>query len=319
MNIKKAFCILTSALILAGALSGCGNGPEHEKIRVAVINGPSGIGMAQLLDMPEKYDVSVYQSPDEVAGKVVSGEVDIAAVPVNMGAVLYNRTEGQVVAVSPLTKGMLFIVQNGGEKITAIDDLTGKEILAAAKGSTLEFILQKLFTEHGLSSAMENVSWMANHADVSSTLLSGENTIAMLPEPFVTVVKNKGANVEIALDLNDEWLKATGGALTMTVLIAQRKFAEEKPDDLAAFLSDYKASVDFVNSGTEEAAALVSEKGFIADLDTAKDAIPRCNIVFYEDPEESKTILSDFYSVLFEIDPKSVGGALPDEEFYYSQ
>ena len=148
-------------VVFAPALAGCGQGgqpgdPGQEGqpgqgarqgiTRVAVINGPSGIGMVTLLDMPEKYNVSVYQSPDEVAGKVISGEVDIAALPVNLGAVIYNRTEGGVVALNAITKGNLYIVGHGDESIKSMRSLVGAEILAAGKGSTPEFILTKLLT-----------------------------------------------------------------------------------------------------------------------------------------------------------------------------
>jgi NitT/TauT family transport system substrate-binding protein len=236
-----------------------------------------------------------------------------------MGAILYNKTEGQVVCVSPVTKGVLYIVQNGGARITSFADLNGREILAAAKGSTPEFILNRLMEENGIDPEAAKVRWMANHTDVSSTLLAGEGTIAMLPEPFVTVALKKGSGAAVAFDLNEEWLKATGYPLSMSVLVVQKSFADGRKDALAGFLKDYKTSVDFINGNTEDAAALLSEKGFIADKDVAREAIPRCNIVFYEDAAESRAMLDSLYAVLYETDPKSVGGRLPDAEFYYQE
>ena len=322
MKNRKLLYMVMIFLFVSVVFSGCAQksaDQAQEPVRIATLNGPTGIGMVQLMDMPEKYEVSVYQSPDEVAGKIVSGEVDIAAVPVNMGAILYNKTYGQVKAISPVTKGMLYILSNGGKEITSIKDLAGREILAAAKGSTPEFILDKLLLYNGIDPDSVPVKWMSNHADVSSTLIANPGSVAMLPEPFATIAKNKGDGVSVALDLNGEWLDMSGSPPTMSVLIAQKSFIEEHPEDLAAFINDYKASVAFVNGDSDEAAALVAEKGFIADADIAKEVIPRCNIVFYDDPAEGKAIMESFYAILFEIDQKSLGGALPDADFYYQE
>lgn len=70
-------------------------------VNVAALNGPTGMGMVKLMDLTDKYAVTTYQAPTDIAPKLINGEVDVAALPSNMAAVLYNKTEGQIVAVSP--------------------------------------------------------------------------------------------------------------------------------------------------------------------------------------------------------------------------
>jgi NitT/TauT family transport system substrate-binding protein len=316
--------MLVVTLIFALALTGCqpAEVPEDtpdvvsEPIVIAALNGPTGMGMVQLMDQTDKYAITTYQAPDEVSGKIITGEVDLACVPSNLAAVLYNKTQGQIVAISVETLGVLYLVENGGETIQSIADLAGKTVYGSGKGGSPEYILQKLLNEAGLTDV--TIEWMANHSDVASTLMANQGSIALLPEPFVTVVTSKNPALRVAVDLNEGWVEATGLDLPMGVLVATKSFVEERGDDLAIFLKDYRASVDFVNNNPEEAGAAISQWGFIADPTVATKAIPGSNIVLYEeDTSVSKEMLESFFGVLFEMNPASIGGAMPDEGLYY--
>jgi NitT/TauT family transport system substrate-binding protein len=274
------------------------------------------MGMVQLMDQTDKYAITTYQAPDEVSGKIITGEVDLACVPSNLAAVLYNKTQGQIVAISVETLGVLYLIENGGETIQSMADLAGKTVYGSGKGGSPEYILQKLLNEAGVTDV--TIEWMANHSDVASTLMANQGSIALLPEPFVTVVTSKNPALRVAIDLNEGWVEATGLDLPMGVLVATKSFVEERGDDLAIFLKDYRASVDFVNNNPEEAGAAISEWGFIADPLVATKAIPGSNIVLYEeDTSVSKEMLESFFGVLFEMNPASIGGVMPDEGLYY--
>jgi len=332
-NLKIAVILIM--IILLVSFAGCaGNGSGSNDagsadrpdwgapVRVALLNGPTGIGGALLLteEMTGYYDVSVYQSPDEITGKVVTGEVDVAAVPANLAAVLYNRTEGQIVALGPVALGVLYIVQHvndESEVISSVSDLKGRTILAGGKGSTIEHILDKLLRSSGLvlDSDVE-IEWFPSPSDVHASLVSRPGSIAMIPEPFVSIAKSRSENIETVLDLNDEWLRAAGSELTMSVLIAQRSFINDRNDHVDAVLSDFERSIYFVNNAPE-AADLIAEKGFLPSAEIAAKAIPGCNLVFFQDRREGASLLNNFYEILFEIEPRSIGGSLPDEDFYY--
>jgi NitT/TauT family transport system substrate-binding protein len=297
------------------------NGSAEENItpvNVAVLNGPTGIGLITLMDSPA-YDVSVYQSPAEIIGRIVTGEVDVAAVPANLAATLYNRTEGEVVSLGPIALGVLYIVQNVDDEsdvITSIDDLAGKTILAGGRGSTTEHILNKLLQSAGLDIETDvNMEWFLNHSEVNATLVTRPGAIAKIPEPFVSIAQNHSENVRMVLDLNDAWRDATGGELTMSVLVAQRTFIEERPQMLETLLLDVQNSIDFVNN-SPDAPALIYERGFIPDIEIAERAIPGCNLVFFEDRQQGSLLLRAFLEILYEIDAESIGGNLPDEDFF---
>jgi len=146
----------------------------------------------------------------------------------------------------------------------------------------------------------------------------GAVKIAMLPEPNVTAVLSKTKDVRVALDLTEEWRKVSDFDVMQGCIVVRKAFAEEHPEQLAEFLDEYRASVEYVNQNPNIAAGVIAGLGIIPKEALAKQAIPRCNIV-YVDGEEMQESLSAFLNVLYEADAKSIGGKNPDEGFYYKR
>lgn len=304
--------------IVISILGGCSVRDRNINISIAALNGPTGIGLIQLMDdKKSNYDVALYQSPDEIVGKIISGEVDLAAIPSNLASVLYNKTEGQIKLVATNTLGVLYVVENG-TAITAIEDLRGKTILATGKGSAPLFILSHLLQAHGIDPEKDvKIEYLASHSDVASVLAENEGSIALLPQPFVTVVQNKSEQIHMALDLNEIWYNTEQTELPMGVIVGQKEFVEGNKKAFNKFLKDYKTSVDFVNNQLEESAELVVEHGILPHVAIAIKAIPECHIV-YRSSEASKESLTGFYTILKNFEPKAIGGSVPDEGFYIS-
>ena len=332
-KIQERGIIRLTAAVLAvfmafAVLTGCGGDDSHvpdtvsKTVNVAALNGPTGMGMVQLMDMTDKYAVETYQSPADITAKLVKGEVDVAALPSNMAAVLYNKTEGQVTAISPIALGVLHILGNNIQ-VAEVSQLKGSTVVASGQGGTPEYVLQKVLEDAGLKLYEDvQVEWLANHSEVNTRLLSEEGTIAMIPEPFVSTALAAGKEgVAEVFDMNTLWKDATGQELPMGVLVARKAFVEERTDDLRVLLSDLRESVDFVNGVPEEAAQIIVEKGFIGKIEIAEAAIPNCHIVPYtgNKVEEGNEILRIFNETLFEMNPQAVGGKLPADDLYYAK
>lgn len=142
--------------------------------------------------------------------------------------------------------------------------------------------------------------------------------IALLPEPKVTVVKSKNADWNTSLDLTAEWEKVSlAGSLVQSCIIIRKEFADAHPAEVAAFLKEYETSVNFVNEDIDAAAELIAQAGIISQAALAKKAIPGSNIK-YSDGAEMKAALSEFYNILYSVEPKSIGGKLPNDDLYYT-
>lgn len=329
------------ALVMCLSLAACG-GKEDEtpaeepvNVRVAALKGPTAMGMvkmmkdsdekmAQITDSSEAYDgesgnlynFTLAASADEVTPGLMQGELDIACVPANLASVLYNRTEGGIVTLAVNTLGVLYIVENGNA-VASMADLAGKTIVASGKGSTPEYALRYLLTENGIDpDTGVTIDWKSEHSECVASLASGAATIAMLPQPFVTVAQTQLPDLRVALDLTEAWDALDNGSALLTgVVVARADFVKEHPAAVSDFLEQYSASVDWVNANTADAAELIG--GYdIVDAAVAEKALPYCNIVCVTGTE-MMDMLSGYLSVLWEQDAESVGGGMPNDDFYY--
>lgn len=253
---------------------------------IAALKGPTAMGLVKLMKDSEsgettgnEYTFTLAGSADEVTPALLKGELDMACVPANLAAVLYNKTEGEIEVLAVNTLGVLYIVENG-ESVHSMADLKGKTIVAAGKGSTPEYALRYLLTENGIDPDNDvTIDWKSEHSECVAALASGQAAIALLPQPFVTVAQNKIEGLRMALDLTAEWDKLDNGSGLITgVIVARRDVVEANPGAVDSFLQNYAASVEWVNGNTAEAAALVGEYG-IVDAAVAEKALPYCNIV----------------------------------------
>lgn len=297
---------------------------EKVNINIAALIGPTGMGMVELMEKSaagesaNNYTFELTGAPDALVGKVISGELDIIAVPTNLALVLYNRTEGNVKLAAVNTLGVLYVLENGND-IQSIEDLKGKTINVSGKGAVPDFAAQYLFKEAGLVlGETVTMDYSLEHADLATAMVSGDIKIGMLPQPHVTTALMRNPDLRIALDITKEWQMASGGddTLMMGAIIVQKAFAEAHPEALNAFLDEYKSSVEYVNNNIPEAAKLIEKYGILPNAAIAEKAIPLSNIV-YIDASEAKDSLESFYRILHELEPKSVGGKLADEGFYY--
>ena len=289
-----------------------------ESLRVGALKGPTAMGMVYMMSDDGVNQYTLAGSADELTPKLIKGELDIACVPANLAAVLYNKTEGQIVTLAVNTLGVLYIVENGGESVRSMADLKGKTIVAAGKGSTPEFGLRYLLEQNGLDPDKDvTVDWKSEHAECVAALAAGTADLALLPQPFVTVAQGKLENLRTALDLTAEWDALDNGSAMITgVAVVRRDLAEERPELVEKFLAEYAVSVDWVNENTAEAAELVAQNGIIESPAIAERALPHCNIVCLTGQEMYEK-LSGYLQVLAEAAPESVGGALPRDDFYY--
>lgn len=295
-------------------------------IRIGTLKGPTGMGMAKLIEdnsqgeAKNSYSFTVAGAPDDITAGVISGDLDIAAVPTNLASVLYKKTEGEVQLLALNTLGVLYVLENG-DTINSIEDLKGKTVYATGQGSTPEYVLNYILTKNGIDPEKDvEIVYLAEHAELASQMTSGDVAIGMLPVPNVTSVLMSNPDVRIALNLTEEWNKAAGGdsVLSMGCVIVNKKFAEENKDSVNTFLDEYKASIEFANSNIEEAAEYMEKAEIIPKKQVAMKAIPDANITFIEG-EQMKTQILNFYQVLFDANPKAIGGAIPDDNFFYER
>ncbi len=318
-----------AAMLCVCMLAGCSAGGESsssaadapEVIKVTALKGPTAMGMTKLMDDDEQneypYEFTISAAVDEISPMVIQGKTDIACVPANLASVLYNKTEGAVQVLALNTLGVLYICENGST-VTSVGDLKGRTIFASGKGATPEYALNYILRENGIDPENDvTIEWKSEHSECLAALTSTDNSVALLPQPFVTTAQTKNENIKVVLDITEEWDKLNNGSTCITgAVIVRKDFAQQYPVAVAEFVGRYKDSVEYVNANVTDAAQLVG-KYDIVPAAVAEKAIPECNIVCITDAE-MKTLLSGYLQVLHEQEPSAVGGKLPADDFYYA-
>lgn len=322
---KRGLLTLAVMVVMLAALvlSGCGKKEESAEIRVGALKGPTTIGLLHLMDEAEKgntqntYTFTMASAADELTALVVKGDLDIALLPANVAAIVYQKTDGGVTVLDVNTLGVLYLV-SGRDDITGVADLAGRTVYLTGKGTTPDYCLQYLLAQNGLSLEDVTLEYKSEATEVAAVLSENPDAVGLLPQPFVTVACAQNDALKVCASLTEEWDKVAedGSSLLTGVTIVRNDFLKEHKKAVEQFLKDHKESADFANSNVEETAALCVAQEIIAKEPVAQKAIPSCNITCMTG-SEMKEALSGYLKVLYELNPTAVGGELPADDFYY--
>lgn len=294
-------------------------------LRIGSMKGPTTMGLVSLMDKSDKgeakgsYEFTMVTAADELVGKVVSGDVDIALVPANMASILYQKTKQNIQVLNINTLGVLYVVA-ADDSIKSIPDLKGKTVYMTGKGTTPDYAFHYLLAQNGMGDKDVTIEYKSEATEVAAVLKEQPDAIGLLPQPFVTVAMAQNENLKMILDLTKEWDELEGGSgRLVTGVTVCRKDVLEDPDKAEAvkiFMEEHSRSADFANANVEETASLVAAAGIIEKAPIAQKALPYCSIVCIGG-DEMKELLSGYLQVLCDQEPSSVGGQLPDDGFYY--
>jgi len=315
---KKTLSLLLVFLLALSLLSSCAK--EEPKPEIYTLNGTTGFGMASLIcdaASAEAYNFHIEKDPTLVRDALINGTADIAALPTNIGAALYNATNGGVRVLALNTGGVLYAVttEMADTPLHSLADLSGKTLYCPAQNPT--FITRALLDEAGVENVSIDSTTYASPEQLQQAVASGLVAYAILPEPMVTIAanaaKSHGGQVTVSLDLSAVWnTYFENGSLVQGCLVVRTAYLEENGEAVKAFLEAYRASVDFVSEDPSAAADLIVRAGIFKDADVARLAIPKCNIR-YTEGEAMKQALSAF---LAEMPLAAIGGAIPADDFY---
>ncbi len=292
---------------------------SDEVLRVGSLKGPTTMGLVNLMSEVESgaksgYSFEMQSQPDVIMSELVSGKLDIALLPANVAAVAYNKTNHGVSAIDINTLGVLYCV-TGDENIKSVKDLAGKTVLSTGQGASPEYVLNYLLEKNGVTDC--DVQFKSEATEIAALLKQDPAQIAILPQPFVTVATAQNDQLKVAFSLTDEWKSVSSDSKLLTgVTVVRNEVLENRAAEVDQFIADHQASTEKAATDVDATAELVAKYGIIAKAPVAKKALPNCNIVAIAG-DEMKTDLAGYLQVLFDANPKSVGGTMPEDDFYY--
>lgn len=321
---KRFFALILIGL-LAMLMAACGSAdPDSATINMAVLPGVSALGALWLMDAAENgetentYNIEILGTPDEIPPRIAQGTLDIAAIPTNMASIIYNNI-GDVTVLALSTLGVLHVIDATNE-VFSIEDLRGRTVHLSGLGATPEFAFNHVLRQSGLEPNVDVfLEFHGEQHQIAALLAQGMAEIALLPEPFATTVVTQNPSLRHALDLSEEWSRVSPDyALVMTAIIVRNEFLAQNPEAVLLFLEDFEQSIHFVNNSQEAAAQLAVDFGLISNVNIALQAIPRSNQVFITG-QRMQQYLSGYLAVLYSQLPASIGGAMPDADFYFTR
>lgn len=321
---KKILTLAATAALTLGLLAGCGRQEEPTTVRIGGLKGPTSMGLVFLQEQAgngqakQAYEFTMAAAADELLPLMIKGELDIVLIPANVASVLYGKTEGGISVLNINTLGVLYMV-SGDDSIDSMESLRGRTIYLTGRGTTPDYVLQYLLTANGIGVSECALEYRSEATEVAALLAEQPQAIGLLPQPFVTVACAQNEQLKVVLDMNEQWnlVQGEGGSSMVTgVTVVRNDFLQEHPGAVAAFMTEHAASVRAIQEDPDKGAELVVAAGIIAKEPIARKAIPQCNITCL-DGENMRQALSGYLQVLYDLDPQAVGGALPEESFYY--
>ena len=294
---------------------------SDDVLRVGSLKGPTTMGLVNLMSEVESgaksgYSFEMQSQPDVIMSELVAGKLDIALLPANVAAVAYNKTNHGVRAIDINTLGVLYCV-TADESVKSVKDLAGKTVLSTGQGASPEYVLNYLLEKNDVKDC--DVQFKSEATEIAALLKQDPSQIAILPQPFVTVAMAQNDQLKLAFSLTDEWKSVSPDSKLLTgVTVVRNEVLENRAAEVDQFIADHQASTEQAAKDVDATAELVAKYGIIAKAPVAKKALPNCNIVAIAG-DEMKTDLAGYLQVLFEAKPKSVGGTMPEDDFYYIQ
>lgn len=346
-NVKK-LVIMMSLFILFLGLVGCSSNlesegdakkddtptpeviPENEDVpesetgvevalNILIPSGSTAMSLAHFIyekpDLGEGVELNFepyVQGSDPLLAAFTSETANVIVAPTNLGATLYQKEVPYQLAAT-LVWGNLYLI--GKEELT-LEDLAGKSITAFGQGSTPDLVLQNVLKEKGLLDSV-TIEYLSSVADVQSMFAAGEIELAVIAEPSLTVLKNKVEDVHIIADFQFQWAELYGGSsYPQASLFVHQELINNHSDIVEALLAQVEASIDFANEHPDEMAAQAIETGLDMPEAVIASSTPNSNFLF-KTASKAKDEIQLYLEKLYEFEPKTIGGSLPDDNFYY--
>ena len=303
------------------------------EITIVVPDGGPALGMSYLMKnystiSKTKVTYKIVDGANGIKSAVMNGEADVAIMPTNMAAILYNGgVEIQLVGTN--SYGLLYMLSNtvAPENFT-LDALKGQVLHTVGQGGTPEIVLKKVLEGAGVEYEESDtavagkvaIKFHAEGTTIIGGLKQGNIHFAVLGEPAVsTAIQKVGGNLAIVCDLQEKWKTAanTEASYPQTALVAKKSLIESDPY-LIKLIAQY--TVDCAKALNEDAAP------YIAELKAREATVPgtfgaagvaRTNIT----PAFGSTAKADveaYFNILKNFNAPLIGGKLPDDGFYYS-
>ena len=272
-----------------------------------LLNGPTGIKKIKMMKDYKAIDIKIVNAPNNMLSMIIKGEADIAAIPANMAAIMFNR-QLQYKAVAVISETKFFIV-SANKNIQTINDLRNKTIYCGTKLAAPDLMLQYLISKEKIEKS--NINYSFSNPDLAKMIASENADAAILPEPFASSAMLENKNVHIVVEIS-KYVEN----YPVAILIAKDTFINHNKALLNEVLDEYKKSTDYILNNKNEIENLIKNSPMMINPKAAVYGLNRMGLTFY-DGEQMKFALNSYYNFLYNFDKQLIGNKIPSDNFYY--
>jgi len=294
---------------------------KPEQIKVVAPAGATAVSIVKpMKDTKEingtRVEYEVVPTTDLIVARLTSKEADFAVMPVNLAAQLYQK-QMPYKLTSVVTWGNLYIASS--ESIEGWESLKGEDIYMMGKGLVPDIVFRTLLQKNNIDPDKDvNLIYLSGATELAPNFLAGKAKISMLPEPVLTSVKTKKPDTNVFLDLQEEWKKSfeTSGGYPQAGIFVKEDLINESPSFVKEYVNVLADGMTWNNENPVQAGVYAEEMELGLQAAVVEKSMPGNNIR-HEFVGDVKKELNDFYKILYNFNPTTVGGAIPDEGLYY--
>lgn len=320
---RKLLFFLTLVLVLS-LFVGCTEAKESRTIKFYYPDGLPALTAAKLakenpnIDENIIMDYELQKTPDLLASKIIKGEPDIAIVPSNLAVQAFNK-DIPYKLVGTATWGSIYLI--GTEDINNFEDLKGREIYCFARGLTPDIVFRYVLSNNGIDPDNDvDITYLNSGAEVAPAFISGKTDLAIIAEPLATNVLMKKEDTKFIFSLNEEWSKLAGDSqgYPQSSLIIKSDLLENEREFVEKFLKEYEESSNWASNNPENLGDYAEDLEIAVPIDAIIKGQDRMNMKFV-DTKDCKDEYELYFKAMLDFAPDSIGGKLPDEEFYFER
>ena len=316
----KKISTLILTIILVVNLIGCSLSKD---VRVKTYNGLPAISICKLIKEEEnikssyKTSYTIESNENKLAESLNKKEVDIALVPTDMAAKVYNKNSSYQIYAS-IGQGSYYLVTSDPEVRGFNSTLINKEIAIAGENSMTDNIVKAILKKNNIDETLVKFKYTNTVPELVKTLTLGEIYTGIVPETSLTSLLYKHSGLKILASTNDAYentFDISEGYPQFSVIV-RKDFAKNNKEYVNKFLSKLKESIEFVNNNPLQAGAYGEELKIPIKPQILSKAIKRCNLKFIE-IDKFKQNYEYFFDILYNYNNEAVGGTVPDESIYH--
>ncbi|MEK5445712.1 ABC transporter substrate-binding protein [Paenibacillus sp. FSL R7-0331] len=256
-----------------------------------------------------------WESIDTLTALANDAKVSFLALPLNNAVVMYNK--GMDLSLMNINTWSVMDMVTTDPAVQGWADLKGTTLYVPMKSSPVDYITQTFLKQNGLEPGIDVDLQYTQLAEGAQLLLSGKASTIVSIQPQITAIQMKNDQVRSIVDYKKEWQQVTGLStdLPNAGLATKRSVLTSQPELVARFQEEYQKALEWTLENPKEAGALAN-KTFKLDAAVVEQAIPHMALAFAS-ASDSKEVLATYYQTLMNYSKDSIGGKLPDEQFYY--